>query len=309
MPATDADSPKAASAEISCGSGDGRIQIHKRNFEFGWRGRVGSSLHFLNRDRINFKRRWFDLSGGRWSGRRRSGYRRSGGFGRDDRHTHLRICFVRPGARSRSGFRGWRAGSWRDHRRRRGQFTFADASDFRISSAKFSKTVGVYMIVALAMNLFELRRQFRGAAIVTSAQMQIEQPFERRGMPRRALQHIFKQVRGFLRQAVTRKQVDVGECLGDIALSIFVERFFDNGRSNHRRQIYRGFIDRFRDCGYDWARSRRSRRGCVPIGRDRNGCATAACPKLIQPLNQPLVILISIDEFNEQFFGSRIIFL
>ena len=58
------------------------------------------------------------------------------------------------------------------------------------------------MIVALAMNLFELRSQFRGAPVVARSQVQIEQSFERRGMPRRALQHVFQQMRGLLRQAI-----------------------------------------------------------------------------------------------------------
>ena len=78
------------------------------------------------------------------------------------------------------------------------------------------------------MNLFELRGQLGGATFVARAEMHIEQPFERRSVARRALQNIFEQMRGFLRQAVAREQVHIRQRLRDVFLRFFVERFFDD---------------------------------------------------------------------------------
>src|SRR5271154_2490712 len=44
-------------------------------------------------------------------------------------------------------------------------------------------------------------------------------------------------------------------------------------------------------------------------GAHRNGLSATACAKLIQSLDKPLVILVAVDQFDQQFFRAREVFL
>src|SRR6266566_1952877 len=73
------------------------------------------------------------------------------------------------------------------------------------------------------MNLFELRSQFGGAAVVAGAENKIEKFFEGGGMTRGAAQNGLEQSDGLLRETVAGKQVYVGERLRDECLRLLVE--------------------------------------------------------------------------------------
>src|SRR5207249_9096630 len=82
------------------------------------------------------------------------------------------------------------------------------------------------------MNLFELRSQFGGAAVVAGAENKIEKFFEGGGMTRGAAQNGLEQSDGLLRETVAGKQVYVGERLCDESLRLLVQlRIEWRGRS------------------------------------------------------------------------------
>ena len=122
------------------------------------------------------------------------------------------------------GLRGRNGRSLCGNLRRAKQFFVGQASSTLEAAAQFGKTFGSARIAALTVNCFELRRKFRGAAIVAGTQHEIEQFFERRRVARRAAQNRFEQADRLLRQAVAREEIDVGERLRDKFLSFIVER-------------------------------------------------------------------------------------
>src|SRR5438034_4444522 len=73
------------------------------------------------------------------------------------------------------------------------------------------------------MNLFELRSQFGGAAVVAGAENKIEKFFEGGGMTRGAAQNGLEQSDGLLRETVAGKHVYVGERLCDESLRLLVQ--------------------------------------------------------------------------------------
>ncbi len=60
------------------------------------------------------------------------------------------------------------------------------------------------------MNVLKLGSQFRGPAIVSGTENEIQQFFQCRRVRGSATQYGFEQANGFLRQAIAGEQVDVG---------------------------------------------------------------------------------------------------
>src|SRR6266576_3654670 len=100
------------------------------------------------------------------------------------------------------------------------------------AAAQFRKALGAALVAGLGMNLFELRSQFGGAAVVAGAENKIEKFFEGGGMTRGAAQNGLEQSDGLLRETVAGKQVYVGERLCDESLRLLVQlRIEWRGRS------------------------------------------------------------------------------
>jgi hypothetical protein len=120
-----------------------------------------------------------------------------------------------------------------------GKFRVGEAGSALEPAAKFAETLGTPKVRTVDMDLFELGSEFGGAAIVTSAQNEIEKLFESRRMARRAAQNGFEKADGFLGQAVAGKEIDVREGLGDEFLGFFVKRGLGGG-SGHNHWCARG---------------------------------------------------------------------
>src|SRR5580692_9746225 len=90
------------------------------------------------------------------------------------------------------------------------------------------------------MNMFELRSQFRSAAVIACAKHEVQKLFERRSVRWSAAQNRFEQTDGFLGQAVAGEEIDVGQRLGDKLLRLLVKLRPVGGRGSRFCDHLRG---------------------------------------------------------------------
>src|SRR5271155_2199089 len=105
-----------------------------------------------------------------------------------------------------------------------------------ISVPQLRESFGILLIATRQKNLFQLRSKLRRPQFVPSPQRDIQQPLQRRRMTRRLLEHALQQMRGLLRQTVTREQIHIRQCLRDIFLRFFIQR---------RLNVHLGLLRRF----------------------------------------------------------------
>ena len=106
---------------------------------------------------------------------------------------------------------------------RRGQIFIAQTSSALETAAKLLEAFRAADVSALRVNLLQLCGKFRGAAIVACAKDEIQELLERRGVARRSSEDSIEQTYGFLRESVTRKEVNIRQRLRNEFLCFVVK--------------------------------------------------------------------------------------
>ena len=158
------------------------------------------------------------------------------------------------------------------------------------------------------MDLLELSGQFRGAALVARAQVEVEQALECGRMPWRTLQDVLEEVRGLLRKPVAREEVHIGQRLRDIALRLLIKPFLGVPDWSRRlgcldEHCFRGALFRRAFVPQRHFLHRLRLTLCHRLGRG----SLAARSELFEARDQTLVALVALDHLLHQVFGARLI--